>query len=128
MNHKLFLQYILQTVENYHDATYIDLFFSFQRSLFSPLFMKNYQQPKVAHSTMYFPRFLCRHHVWRSLDPTLHIWSNFVKKKENGFNSRYAFFFIKKDIQLFSFSYFFFIQKDTTLFHWPMPGYPSGFS
>ena len=23
--------------------------------------------------------FLDRHHVWRSLDPTLDIWSNFVK-------------------------------------------------
>ena len=26
-------------------------------------------------------RFLDRHHAWRSLDPTLDIWSNFVKKK-----------------------------------------------
>ena len=26
--------------------------------------------------------FLDRHHAWRSLDPTLDIWSNFVKKKE----------------------------------------------
>ena len=72
MNHKLFLQYILQTVENYHHATYINLFFPSTDPLFSPLFMKNYQKPKVVHN-MYFPRFLDRHHVWRSLDPTLHI-------------------------------------------------------
>ena len=26
--------------------------------------------------------FLDRHHAWQSLDPTLDIWSNFVKRKE----------------------------------------------
>ena len=50
----------------------------------------------------------------------------FCEKKENGFNSFFCISFIKKDIT-FSFAYFFFIQKDATLFHWPMPGYPSGF-
>ena len=95
MNHKLFLQYILQTVENYHHATYINLFFPSTDPLFSPLFMKNYQKPKVVHN-MYFPRFLDRHHVWRSLDPTLQIWSNFVKKTDNGFNSFFCIFFLLK--------------------------------
>ena len=107
MNHKLFLQYILQTVENYHHATYIDLFFPSTNPLFFPLFMKNYQQPKVAHS-MYFPRFLCRHHIWRSLDPPLHIWSFFMKKTDNGFNFFFASFLLRKT-QLFSSASFFFI-------------------
>ena len=93
---------------------------------FSPLFMKNYQQPKVAHS-MYFPRFLCRHHIWRSLDPPLHIWSFFMKKTDNGFNFFFASFFYWERRNFFHLHLFSLFYKDATLFHWPTPGYPSGF-
>ena len=39
---------------------------------------------KIKLSTIYLSlSFLDRHHAWRSLDPTLDIWSNFVKKEKS---------------------------------------------
>ena len=34
-----------------------------------------------AVSMCIYANILDRHHVWRSLGPTLHIWSNFEKKR-----------------------------------------------
>ena len=36
---------------------------------------------KKQHTIIVFFPFLDRHHAWWSLDPTLDIWSNFVKKE-----------------------------------------------
>ena len=44
--------------------------------------------------------FLDRHHAWQSLDPTLDIWSNFMKKKK-ALTSYFSFASFLKKMQLF---------------------------
>ena len=42
----------------------------------------SYALKKVKNWQLLIFDFLDRHHVWRSLDPTLDIWSNFMGKKK----------------------------------------------
>ena len=62
-----------------------------------------------------FKFFLDCHHVWRSLDPTLNIWSNFAKNKKI-FLSPFFFRVFKKD-WTFLFVSFFFLLKRNNFFH-----------
>ena len=47
----------------------------------------------VAMNIYQIDLFLDRHHAWRSQDPTLDIWSNFMKKKKK---KRKAFYLLLK--------------------------------
>ena len=67
------------------------------------------------------------HHVWQSLDPTLDIWSNFVKKRRK--KSILPPFL--KNTQFFIIHLFLWFAKDTFSFHshhftYP-PGYPPSY-
>ena len=62
-----------------------------------------------------FKFFLDLHYVWRSLDPTLNIWSNFVKNKIKYFYLLFSFASLKK-IELFCLYLFSFFKKETTFF------------
>ena len=58
--------------------------------------------------------FLDRHHAWRSLDPTLDIWSNFMREK--AFNLPFSFVYSKKDPTF---------SKDSTFY---LASYPLSYS
>ena len=53
-----------------------------------------------------YANILDHHHVWRSLSPTLRIWSNLKGKKKDGFNSLF-FIFLKRMP-----SFFFILKRD----------------
>ena len=68
--------------------------------------------------------FLDRHHAWQSLDPTLDIWSNFMKKKK-ALTYYFSFVSFLKKMQLFLKRCNFLSSQ---VIHLGYPRYPLGLS
>ena len=64
-----------------HIWNYYLLILTMRFSTYASFHYSNPLDNMIFHSVIFHNIILDRHHAWRSLDPTLDIWSNFVKKK-----------------------------------------------